>query len=55
MKNLYVPVIITQFTLEAQVKNPASKSKQLLVSCRFDVEVVYSRPSAKGRAVFLVI
>jgi len=47
-------VIITQFTLEAQVKTPQASPKSIInqVVGLTDVEVVYSRPSAKGRAVF---
>ena len=47
-------VIITQFTLEAQVKTPQASPKSVInqVVGLTDVEVVYSRPSAKGRAVF---
>ncbi|MFT5251777.1 MAG: hypothetical protein ACI87N_000768 [Flavobacteriales bacterium] len=47
-------VIITQFTLEAQVKTPQASPKAVInqVVGLTDVEVVYSRPSAKGRAVF---
>lgn len=47
-------VIITQFTLEAQVKTPQASPKSIVnqVVGLTDVEVVYSRPSAKGRAVF---
>lgn len=47
-------VIITQFTLEAQVKTPQASPRAVInqVVGLTDVEVVYSRPSAKGRAVF---
>jgi hypothetical protein len=47
-------VIITQFTLEAQVKTPQASPKSVInqVVGLTDVEVVYSRPSARGRAVF---
>lgn len=47
-------VIITQFTLEAQVKTPQASPKAVInqVVGLTDVEVVYSRPSARGRAVF---
>jgi hypothetical protein len=47
-------IIITQFTIEAQVKTPQQSPKSTInqVVGLTDVEVVYSRPSAKGRAVF---
>ncbi|MDG2432304.1 DUF2911 domain-containing protein [Flavobacterium sp.] len=47
-------VIITQFTLQAQVKTPQASPKAVInqVVGLTDVEVVYSRPSARGRAVF---
>ncbi|MBX9886499.1 MAG: DUF2911 domain-containing protein [Flavobacteriaceae bacterium] len=51
---LALVIIITQFTLEAQVKTPQASPKSVInqVVGLTDVEVVYSRPSAKGRAVF---
>ena len=51
---LALVVIITQFTLEAQVKTPQASPRSVInqVVGLTDVEVVYSRPSAKGRAVF---
>src|SRR3970040_3180287 len=47
-------IIITQFTIEAQVKTPQARPKDTItqVGGLTDVEVVYSRPSARGRAVF---
>ncbi|OCB76139.1 DUF2911 domain-containing protein [Flavobacterium crassostreae] len=47
-------VIITQFTIEAQVKTPqpSPKSEIKQVVGLTDVEIEYSRPSARGRAVF---
>jgi hypothetical protein len=47
-------IIISQFTLEAQVKTPQASPKAVInqVVGLTDVEIVYSRPSAKGRAVF---
>jgi tetratricopeptide (TPR) repeat protein len=47
-------IIITQFTIEAQVKTPqASPKAEIKQSVGLtDVEIVYSRPSARGRAVF---
>jgi hypothetical protein len=46
-------IIISQFTLEAQVKH-RKQAKAVInqVVGLTDVEIVYSRPSAKGRAVF---
>jgi hypothetical protein len=47
-------IIIVQFTIEAQVKTPQASPKSTLNQTvgLTDVEVVYSRPSARGRAVF---
>lgn len=47
-------IIITQFTIEAQVKTPQASPKSEIkqVVGLTDVEIVYSRPSARGRAVF---
>lgn len=47
-------IIITQFTIEAQVKTPQASPKATInqVVGLTNVEVVYSRPSARGRAVF---
>ncbi|HEY4619089.1 MAG TPA: DUF2911 domain-containing protein [Flavobacterium sp.] len=47
-------IIITQFTIEAQVKTPQASPKATITQVvgLTDVEVVYSRPSARGRAVF---
>ncbi|MEZ7499423.1 DUF2911 domain-containing protein [Flavobacterium sp. Arc3] len=47
-------IIITQFTLEAQIKTPQASPKTTIdqVVGLTDVEIVYSRPSARGRAVF---
>jgi hypothetical protein len=47
-------IIITQFTIEAQIKTPQASPKSTIeqVVGLTDVEIVYSRPSARGRAVF---
>jgi hypothetical protein len=47
-------IIIVQFTIEAQVKTPQASPKSTLSQTvgLTEVEVVYSRPSARGRAVF---
>lgn len=47
-------IIIAPFVTEAQVKTPQSSPKATLRQTvgLTDVEVVYSRPSARGRAVF---
>lgn len=47
-------VLIANFTIEAQVKTPAPSPKSTLnqVVGLTDVTIEYSRPSAKGRAVF---
>jgi hypothetical protein len=47
-------IIITQFTIEAQVQTPQASPKATInqVVGLTDVEVVYSRPSARGRGVF---
>lgn len=47
-------IIVTQFTIEAQIKTPQSSPKSTIdqVVGLTDVEIVYSRPSARGRAVF---
>ena len=56
MKKLLIAlaIVITQFTIEAQVKTPQSSPKSEIkqVVGLTDVEIVYSRPSARGRAVF---
>lgn len=56
MKKLLIAlaIVITQFTIEAQVKIPQSSPKSEIkqVVGLTDVEIVYSRPSARGRAVF---
>jgi hypothetical protein len=44
-------IIIANFTIEAQVKTPQSSPKSKTVGLT-DVEIVYSRPSARGRVVF---
>ncbi|WP_413998567.1 DUF2911 domain-containing protein [Flavobacterium sp. W1B] len=51
---ILLAVIIANFTIEAQVKTPESSPKTTIkqVVGLTDVEVVYSRPSARGRAVF---
>lgn len=47
-------IIIANFSIEAQVKTPQSSPKATLMQTvgLTDVEVNYSRPSARGRAVF---
>lgn len=56
MKNILIALVIaiTQFTLEAQVKTPSSSPKTVInqVVGLTDVEIIYSRPSARGRVVF---
>jgi hypothetical protein len=53
-KILIALAIITQFTIEAQIKTPQSSPLATInqVVGLTDVEIVYSRPSARGRAVF---
>ena len=47
-------IIIGNFTIEAQVKTPQSSPKAIIQQSvgLTDVEIEYSRPSARGRAVF---
>lgn len=47
-------IFIANFTIEAQVKAPAASPKATIMQTvgLTDVEVVYSRPAAKGRPVF---
>ena len=47
-------IIITQFTIEAQVQTPQQSPKAIINQMvgLTNVEIVYSRPSARGRAVF---
>lgn len=47
-------IIIANFTIEAQVKTPQSSPKATIQQSvgLTDVEIEYSRPSARGRAVF---
>jgi hypothetical protein len=47
-------IFIANFTIEAQVKTPAPSPKATIMQTvgLTDVEVVYSRPAAKGRPVF---
>ncbi|MBC5838388.1 DUF2911 domain-containing protein [Flavobacterium muglaense] len=56
MKKLLIAlaIFITQFTIEAQVQTPQQSPKATLNQMvgLTDVEIVYSRPSARGRAVF---
>lgn len=56
MKNILIAIaiFIANFTIEAQVKTPQSSPKATVFQTvgLTDVEVVYSRPGARGRAVF---
>jgi hypothetical protein len=56
MKNILIAfaIIIANFTIEAQVKTPQSSPKATVTQAvgLTDVEINYSRPSARGRAVF---
>ena len=56
MKNILIAfaIIIANFTIEAQVKTPQSSPKATVIQAvgLTDVEINYSRPSARGRAVF---
>ncbi|UFH34579.1 DUF2911 domain-containing protein [Flavobacterium acetivorans] len=56
MKNLLIllAVVIANFSIEAQVKTPESSPKTKINQAvgLTDIEIVYSRPSARGRAVF---
>ncbi len=51
---LVLAIIIANFTIEAQVKTPQSSPKSTIMQTvgLTDVEIVYSRPSARGRVVF---
>ncbi len=51
---IVLAIVLAQFTIEAQVKTPQGSPKSTLnqVVGLTDVEIVYSRPSARGRAVF---
>ena len=51
---ILLSIIIASFTIEAQVKTPAPSPKSTLTQMvgLTEVEINYSRPSAKGRAVF---
>ena len=51
---IVLSLIISHFVVEAQVKIPETSPKAIIkqVVGLTDVEIVYSRPSAKGRAVF---
>lgn len=51
---ILISIIIASFTIEAQVKTPAPSPKATLTQMvgLTEVEINYSRPSAKGRAVF---
>jgi hypothetical protein len=55
MKNILIAfaIIIANFTIEAQVKTPQSSPKATVTQAvgLTDVEINYSRPSARGRAV----
>ena len=56
MRKLFfaLAIILAPFALQAQIKTPASSPKGVVsqVVGLTDVEIVYSRPSARGRAVF---
>lgn len=56
MKNILIAfaIIIANFTIEAQVKTPQSSPRAIISQTvgLTDVEINYSRPSARGRAVF---
>lgn len=51
---IVLAIIIANFTIEAQVKTPQSSPKATIFQTvgLTDIEVVYSRPAARGRAVF---
>ncbi len=51
---ILLSIIIASFTIEAQVKTPAPSPKSTLTQMvgLTEVEINYSRPSAKGRVVF---
>ena len=51
---IVLSLIISHFTVEAQVKIPETSPKAIVkqVVGLTDVEIVYSRPSARGRAVY---
>lgn len=54
MKKIFIAFIIATFSITAQVKSPQLSPKATLfqVVGLTDVEVVYSRPSARGRGIF---
>jgi hypothetical protein len=56
MKNILIAfvVLLSQFTMEAQIKTPQQSPKAVINQQvgLTDVEVVYSRPSARGRNVY---
>jgi hypothetical protein len=56
MKNILIAfaIIIANFTIEAQVKTPQASPKATIIQTvgLTQVEINYSRPSARGRAVF---
>ncbi|MFV5699270.1 DUF2911 domain-containing protein [Flavobacterium sp. ZT3R17] len=56
MKNILIAfaIIIANFTIEAQVKTPQASPRATISQTvgLTDVEINYSRPSARGRAVF---
>lgn len=56
MKNILIALslILVNFTIQAQVKTPQLSPKATVFQTvgLTDVEIVYSRPSARGRAVF---
>ncbi len=51
---VFVSILIASFTIEAQVKTPAPSPKSTVTQMvgLTEVEINYSRPSAKGRAIF---
>ena len=51
---IVLAIILANFTIEAQVKTPQSSPKTTIHQSvgLTDIEIDYSRPSARGRAVF---
>ncbi|GIZ08404.1 DUF2911 domain-containing protein [Flavobacterium sp. UMI-01] len=56
MKNIWIAfvLVLSQFTIEAQIKTPQQSPKAVINQQvgLTDVEIVYSRPSARGRNVY---